>query len=208
MLIAAVEKIKSYNTNYQGSQFRINIETGKVIQDIQNKELLKIQLSCAEHALISMVTAFESYYKELLNEIIHFYPGIFVSQNTNYSDKLNSLLEGERQLNIEDVERKLKLGNRFDYFKLFKAYSIEFVSDEEAEIIKYLYTIRNYLVHNRGRKDSKTESRLKKIPSPLKHKYLGLFTEAKRLKTKMITIVGELDKKVKKRCNVLNKELD
>jgi hypothetical protein len=90
---------------------------------------------------------------------------------------------------------------------LFKAYSIEFVSDEETEIIKYLYTIRNYLVHCSQGKDSKTESRLKESPRPLKHKYLGLSTEAKRLKTKMIKIVGELDKKVKKCCNVLNKEV-
>lgn len=206
MLITAIDKIKAYNTNYQSSQFRTNFELGKNIRDIQEKELSKIQRSCTEQAIISLVIAFESYYKELLNEIIHLYPGIFVSQNTIYSDKLNSLLEGEKPLNIEDVERELKLRNRFDYFKLFKAYSIEFVSDEETEIIEYLYTIRNYLVHCSQRKNSKTESRLKEITRPLKHKYLGLSTEAKRLLTKMIKIVGELDKRVKKCCNVLNKD--
>jgi len=144
MLITAIDKVKAYNTNYQSSQFQINFELGKDIRDIQEKELSKIQRSCTEHAIISLVIAFEAYYKELLDEIIHFYPSIFVSQNTNYSDKLNSLLEGEKPLNIEDVKRELNLRNRFDYFKLFKAYSIEFVSDEETEIIRYLRFFQDF----------------------------------------------------------------
>ena len=62
MLIRAIEKISAYNRIYQAQQ--TELQHNKVVKSVQDKELVQIEKSCAEHALISLVTAFETYYNK------------------------------------------------------------------------------------------------------------------------------------------------
>ena len=61
MLIEAMTKIKAYNRLYQMEHARDRDYL--VVKGVQDKQLEKIEQSCAEHAIVSLATAFETYYK-------------------------------------------------------------------------------------------------------------------------------------------------
>jgi len=155
MLIEAMEKIKAYNGLYQMSNADA-CEHNKIVTIVQNQQLMYIQQSCGEHAIISLATAFEIYYKELVQQLFADYPGYFVSRNTKYSDKLNKLIQDHELATYEQIEFELKLRNRFDYYILFKAYSLPFLTLAEKRVVEYIYQQRNLYVHNAGRLYSKS----------------------------------------------------
>ena len=87
MLITAIAKIKAYNWLYQQKTLGENLEMGYVVQKVQNKELEKIEKSCAEHAIVSLCTNFEVYCKDLVQELLYKFPGVFKNKNTRYKEK-------------------------------------------------------------------------------------------------------------------------
>jgi hypothetical protein len=185
MLIAATEKIKAFNQIYQLKQ--TDLEYYRIVKTFQDNELVEIEQSCGEHAIISLVTAFETYYKELVQQLLAQYPNHFVSRHTIFSDKVTKLIDSDELLIYEDIERRLELKDRFGYYEFFSVYSIPFLSREEETLVEYLYLRRNNYVHNAGRPDKKSMGKLVKNPSLFKEKATG--TEAKRLRTKLKNIL-------------------
>lgn len=185
MLIMAMEKIKAYNQIHQNKQ--TNIPDYKAIKSIQDQELAKIEKSCGEHAIISMVTAFETFYKELVQELLAEYSSYFTPILTPYSSKINELTSESHFLTYEDIQRRLGLRDRKDYYGFLTSYSITLLSHEEQEFIEYLYLCRNNYVHNAGRPDEKLKTRLPKNPSPFPDVVVS--TEAKKLRTKLRKIL-------------------
>jgi len=196
MLITAMEKIGAYNRIYQYKAYEINSEYGRVVTESQNKELIKIEQFCAEHAIISLATAFETYIKELLQQLLYSYPAIFLCHNTKYDSQIRELLTKRKKFDYEQIEEVLKLKNRFDYFDIFKIYSISLLTPEESQFIEYIYIKRNCFVHNAGKIDKKTKLKFRKIPSPIEKTYLT--TESKRLRTEMKKLIKNIDGRIKK----------
>lgn len=187
MLIAAMDKIRAYNSIYQMNQ--TNLQDYHMVKAIQDEELARIRRSCEEHAIISLVTAFETYYKELVQQLLADYPDYFTRRSTKYLGKVMELIEDYQVLDYEDIERKLHLNNRFAYYDFFKAYSIPFLPSGEEEFIEYLYLLRNNYVHNAGRPDTKLKTKLAETPSPFGEPEIS--AEAKRLRTKLRKILNK-----------------
>lgn len=185
MLIVAMEKIKAYNQIYQNKQS--NLHDYKVIKSIQDQELVKIEQSCGEHAIISMVTAFETFYKELVQELLADYQEYFLSRQTKFSLKLNKLFQDSDLFTYEDIQDKLNLNSRSRYYDFLQEYSINLFSNEEKEFIEHLYLRRNNYVHNAGKPDKKSKKDMQNNPSPFPN--LVVSTEAKRLRTKLHKIL-------------------
>jgi len=181
MLIVAMQKIKMYSQNYQANQ--VNLQDYKAMKTVQDRELIQIEQSCGEHAMISLATAFETYYKELTQQLLADYPKYFVSKRTKYSSKINELIDSTSLLAYEAVEDFLNLSNRFRYYDFLEAYSIALLTDDEKKVIEYIYVCRNNYVHNAGRLDAKSNVQLLKTPSPFPNTVIG--TEVKRLRTKL-----------------------
>lgn len=202
MLITAMSKIKTYDWLYQQKIFDKNIKMGYVVQNFQNKELWKIEKSCREHAIISLCTNFEVYYKDLVQEILYKFPEIFKNKNTRYEEKMMMMLSDHKYFDYESIGSKLSLKNRFDYIEFFEIYSIPFLTDEEKKIIEHIYIIRNNYAHNAGRKDKQTKKKLEKYNSPTGESYLtagvkGLRTKFKRLIIKAnVRIMNECERMV------------
>lgn len=185
MLIVAMEKIKAYNQIYQNKQN--NLQDYKIIKSIQDQELVTIEQSCGEHAIISLATAFETFYKELVQELLSDYGEYFLSRKTTFSSKVNELIRDNNSSTYEEIQDRLNLTNRFRYYEFLQKYSINIFSDEEMEIIEHLYLRRNNYVHNAGRSDEKSKAKLHKNPSPFPD--IVVSTEAKRLKTRLRKIL-------------------
>jgi hypothetical protein len=90
MLITAMEKIKAFNQIYQMKQ--TNPDDYRIVRGFQDAELVKIEQSCGEHAIISLATAFETYYKELTQQLLAQHPEYFIARRTVYSDKVINLI--------------------------------------------------------------------------------------------------------------------
>lgn len=199
MLIEAMEKIKAYNRIYQMNAYEKNIEFGKIVENVQNEQLARIETSCAEHAIISLSTLFETYYKELIQEVLCKYPNYFQSIQTTYSAKLDELINDENLNDYEIISQRLNLSNRFSYRKFFESYEINLLTEEEANLIEYIYALRNCFVHNAGKINSKTQSKLDKISSPIEESYLS--TNSKKLRTKMKRLIPKIHKRVIQKIN-------
>lgn len=202
MLITAMAKIKAYNWLYQQKTFEKNLKMGYVVEKVQNKELEKIEKSCAEHAIISLCTNFEVYYKDFVQELLYKFPGVFKNKNTKYKEKIIMMLSDQKDFDYESIGYKLSLKNRFDYIEFFEIYSIPFLTDDEKEIIEHVYIIRNNYVHNAGRKDKQTKNKLEKYPSPTGESYLT--TEAKRLRTKFKRLIIKANERTMSKCERMN----
>lgn len=187
MLITAMEKIKAFNQVYQMKQ--TNLDDYRIVRNAQDAELVKIEQSCGEHAIISLVTAFETYYKELTQQLLAQHPEYFIARRTVYSDKVINLIHSDEVVIYEDIGLELRLWNRSRYYAFFNAYSIPFLLEDDKEFIEYLYLRRNNYVHNAGRPDQKLKKGLVETPSPVKESKTS--TEAKRLRTKLIKILGK-----------------
>lgn len=194
-LVTAIEKIRAYNHLYQMKESQADPRYATMVTEIQNQELSRIAKSCSEHAIISLATAFETFYKELLQQFLYFYPAFFLSQNTKYAASLLILINQREEVSYEEIERKLNLRNRFDYYGFFEAHSIFLLEPKETEFIEYLYIKRNNLVHNAGKLDKKTAVRLKNIQNPVRE--ASLTTEAKRLRTKLAKLITLVNRRTK-----------
>ena len=194
-LITAMEKIKAYNRLYQMNIEKSYPYNAKIDKQIQDKELSNIEKSCGEHAIISLVTAFETYYKELLQQLLSEYSTFFLSYKTKYTSKIHQLIEGENLFSYEQIEAKLELKNRFDYYRFFKEYSIPMLTLEEYEFIEYIYAIRNNFVHDAGNIDERTKKRLEKFPAPVFCSFIS--TESKKLRTKLKKLINKIDERIK-----------
>jgi len=183
MLITAAEKIKAYNRIYQFKTYEKNLELGKVVEEVQNKEFIKIEISCSEHAIISLTTIFETFCNELVQELLYRFPRYFTSINTKYSEFIIKLINDSAKYNYESIIELLDLGNRFKLYKFFKLNNLTFLLDNELELIEYIYIWRNCFVHNGSKVDKHTFSKLQHINKPLNEAYLSI--ESKRLRTKM-----------------------
>jgi hypothetical protein len=181
MLIEAMTKIKAYNRLYQMGHAR-DREYLEVVRGVQDKQLEEIEQSCAEHAIVSLATAFETYYKELLQQLLCEYPDYFLSRDTKYSDRVNRLIKDSQPAAYEEIGQALNLGSRFDYYAFFKAYAIPFLSSDEEGFIEYVYIRRNSYVHNAGRPDARTRKKFAATSPPFNEYRLS--TEAKRLRTR------------------------
>jgi len=155
MLIEAMTKIKAYNRLYQ-MEHAHDREYLEVVKSVQNKQLEEIEQSCAEHAIVSLATAFETYYKELLQQMLSEYPDYFLSRDTKYSDRVKRLIKDSQPVTYEEIGQALNLGSRFDYYEFLKAYAIPFLSSDKEDFIEYVYLLRNIYVHNAGRPDART----------------------------------------------------
>ena len=91
-LIVAMEKLKAYNRLYQMNIEKSYPYNAKIDKQIQDKELSNIEKSCGEHAIISLVTAFETYYKELLQQLL-----------SEYSTFLMSIISHDRSAHRADT---------------------------------------------------------------------------------------------------------
>lgn len=195
-LIAAMEKISGYNRIYQmHAAAEINSQYGDIVTRVQSEELRRIEKSCSEHAIISLSTAFETYYKELLQHLLFLRPEFFLSQHTKYTDSIKGLVEGRELFSYEHIEVRLNLRSRFDYYKFFQAHSLPLIEPKESEFIEYLYAKRNNFVHNAGKTDEKTQRKLKSLPAPVDNS--AITTEAKRLRTKFTKLIISIDKRIK-----------
>lgn len=194
-LITAVEKISAYNRLYQMRESQANPQYAEMVTRIQNEQLNRIEKSCSEHAIISLATAFETYYKELLQQLLFLYPAFFLSHNTKCANSIKDLIEQKELFSYGHIEAALKLRNRFEYYKFFEAYSIPFLESKEAEFIEYIYIKRNNYVHNAGKTDEKTQVRLESIQAPVDAS--SVVTESKRLRTKFTKLIILIDRRIK-----------
>jgi hypothetical protein len=177
MLIEATVKIRAYNQQYQSQQpphYR------GMVSDIQNKQLISIECSCAEHAIISLATAFESFCKELIRELLIEHQNFFISRSTRYSIKVNKLLH-KKSISPDSIEQDLGLRYRKEYIAFFEAYSINLLSEKDKGVIEHIYLRRNNYVHNGGSRDEEQISTKDKVLQPILE--TSIITDAKRLRT-------------------------
>ena len=145
-----MDKIRAYNRLYQMREVA-NCPIGMAsVTQIQDRQLAWIESSCAEHAIISLATAFETYYKAVVQELLFCFPEYFLKQKTNFSECLHALIESNEENSFEQIEEALNLRSRHSYYRFFKAHSIRFLSESEHEFIESVYLKRNSLVHTAG----------------------------------------------------------
>jgi hypothetical protein len=195
-LIEAMDKIQAYNRIYQMKTAEDNADFAAIVTQVQNEQLAGIEQSCAEHAIISLATAFETYYKELLQQLLFEFPEFFMTRRTKFTEQIKALINEKQRNNHEEIEVRLKLRNRFDYYKLFTAYSVPFLTSQDDEFIEYIYARRNTLVHNAGRLTKKSQTKLNKIKVPFN--IPSVKTESKRLRTKFTKVINKADQRLKR----------
>ena len=165
------------------------------VKDVQERELEGIRRACGEHAIISLATAFETYYRELVQELLRLAPDFFVTRNTPYAEGIRHLVEEPTARDYEAIGRTLKLRSRWDYYKFFDEYSIPFLSSEERDFVERIYAKRNNFVHNAGKEDNKSRERMARTGETQDDQYVS--TEAKRLRTKFKKMMFEVDGKLR-----------
>lgn len=216
-LISAMDKIDAYNRIYRDnlhhsySNQRLD-NPGKseeeqskrlqavqsfvsAVKDSQDRELEGIKRSCGEHAIISLATAFETYYKELVQELLWLAPEFFTSQNTSYTECIRTIIEETESRDYEEIGENLKLHSRKQYYKFFDCHSIPFLSTEERDFIEQIYSKRNNFVHNAGKEDTKLQKAREKTSTTQNDPYID--KEAKKLRTKFKRMMFNADKKLK-----------
>jgi hypothetical protein len=132
----------------------------------------------------------------LPQEIISGNGKYFLNQSTRYTHKLNILIHSTILFTSQDIENELELKNRFKYNNFFKSYNIPWLTDQKDEdLIEYIYTKRNHLVHNVNRQDTKTTQKLSRMSIPIQEE--NILTEIKRISTKIGKMIHKLDHEVK-----------
>ncbi len=195
MLIEVMERNKGYNFIYQQDAYGVHPDYGELVKNSQNEQHSRIENSCAEHAIISLSTLFETYCKELVQELLCEFPSYFQhKKKTALTQKINELIIGKNKNDHEAVSMKLKLHNRFKYIEFFELYGIDFLTRNEKDLIEYIYVYRNCFVHNAGKIDKKTQLKLEKLVSPVKE--TSIVTISKRLRTKMKVLIPKLHERV------------
>jgi len=215
-LISAMEKIYGYNRIYQDNlhlslatqitdkplkseeeeaqRWRASQELVKAVENSQLRELQGISRSCGEHAIISLSTAFETYCKEIVQELLQSVPGFFITRRTHYADSIRQLVEDTEVRDYEDIGRVLKLRSRWDYYKFFDVYSIPFLQPAERDFVERIYVKRNSFVHNAGKEDRRVRAQMARIGAETDGQHVG--TVAKKMRTRfqrmMLRVDGQL----------------
>ncbi len=192
-LIEAMDKIKAYDCLYQMRESKDNPKMAKMIEKSQDQQLARIEQSCAEHAIISLATAFETYCKELVHELLVEHYDRFISRINN-SNQVDDSIESKENVSFDIIEKTLNLNNRFDYINFFNNLSVPFLSSKDTDLIEYIYAKRNHYVHNVNRSDKRTKVKLKKIKLPVEEEIIR--TEAKRLCAKLKRMILSVNKKI------------
>jgi len=204
ILITSMEKIKGYNRIYQERSYEQNYKMGQVITEVQNRELVKIEAACAEHAIISMATVYETFLKDLLQEVLYEYGGYFCLKETNYSETITKLVKGPKKNDYQSIGKALGINSRYGYIQFFKAYSIPIETPEEKALYDLIFVYRNSFIHHGSKMSANT---LKKLEAQDIVKEQTLTTRSKRLRTKVeraipktrIKVLQLLEKKTKKK---------
>jgi hypothetical protein len=194
MLIEVMERNNGYNSGYQHDAYLKHREFGEAVKNSQEEQARKIEISCAEHAIISLATLFETYCKELVQELLYAFPKYFLAKQTIFHNKINELLDGEHEYNYEDISETLSLGNRFKVIKFFELHEIAFMTEEDINLVEYIYLLRNCFVHNAGRIDKKTQQKLEAFVPPIKAD--SKVTISKMLRTRVKKLIPKLHKRV------------
>jgi hypothetical protein len=194
MLIEAVDKIKAYNRLYQDRAYVEEYKYGKMVEEIQNAQLVKIGNSCSEHAIISLATTFETFCKELIQQLLSEFPDFFQKRNTKYSKTIEKLTDDKTEYDYEVITKKLNLYSRFDFNTFYKTYGLVFLTVEESNLVEYIYLKRNSFVHNGNRMDSKTKLSLKNSGHPVKEVLIA--TESKKLRTKIKVLIPKIQNRL------------
>lgn len=202
MLIVAMSKLKTYEWIYQQKALEQNLQFGYAVQKSQAREYIKIVESCSVHAIISLCTNFEVYYKDLLQELLNKFPQYFTNKKTKYQEKIVDMLSSKNRYDYGIITKELDLKNRFDFIELFEKYNLPFLTKEEKNFIEHIYVIRNNFVHSVGRIDAQTKAKLKKFPSPTGQSYLS--TDAKTLRTKFNKLIKKIHNKILEQMNEMS----
>ena len=102
-LISAIDTIRAYNSIYQ-MKLEWPLEDRKMVKRIQDTEFDRIQQACGEHAIISLATAFETYYKELLQQLLAQFSSYFTSILTQYTSAITELIDSDADSTYEARE--------------------------------------------------------------------------------------------------------
>jgi hypothetical protein len=194
LLIEAIVRIEKYNWIYQNGQK--HPEMGRIIKLSQDALLAKIETSCSEHAVISLATAFETYLKELFQEVLVKHSDFFLTKETKYSMNLKILIEDTKEHDYESISSALGFERGFNhsYLRFFKAYGINVLTKEENKWIETIYLCRNCFVHNAGKLDKKTFAKLKQTyPSKDGKLWVGNY---KQLRTQMKRLIPKISDSV------------
>lgn len=194
MLIQAMEKIKGYNYIYQQNP-TYTPEFRSIVEKSQSDELEKFEKSCSEHAIISLCTLFETYYKSILQELLFKNPQHFLSKETKYLADITELINATEVYDYHVIVEKLKLSKRFYVYKFFEEYSIPFLASNEHDIVEYLFLLRNVFVHNAGNFSDKVKERMQTMNVPYKDDYLT--TQSKRYRTLIKKLIIKIDKTIR-----------
>ena len=147
-----------------------------------------------KHAIISLTTLFEIFYKELLQELLYRFPKYFNSIETKYSAIIKKLTNDSSNHDHQSIAELLDLKNRFKFLKFFKSFKLNFLLSNEKELVEYIYIWRNCFVHNGGKVDNNTLSKLQNVTKPVDEVYLS--TESKRLRTKMKRLIPKIHSRI------------
>jgi hypothetical protein len=200
MLIVAMQKIAGYDRIYQMNAYEKHLEFGRAVENVQNEELRRIENSCAEHAIISLSTLFETYLKTLVQELLFQFPNYFFNRQSKYSAKIEALINSPKSIDYEEISEVINLNSRFQYFSFLEAYDLDVFTPDEKSFIEYIYIYRNCYVHNAGKVDSKTKTKLEKIVPPIKESVKT--TNSKLLRTKMKRLIPKIHDRIIARLTI------
>ncbi|WP_291125696.1 hypothetical protein [Flavobacterium sp. UBA6031] len=192
MLIQAAEKIGGYNYLYQDKAFDVDIAYGKIVRTIQNEELEKISISCFEHAIISIATAFETYLKELIQELLFKNGDYFLKQDTIWKETIKALIKESEIYDCEVILNRLELYNRFKIISFLSKHNISLLTQDQDNFIKAIYIKRNNFVHNGSVLSEKTKLQIIELKKTDTNQYINQSIKHTRTKfRKMILKIHE-----------------
>jgi hypothetical protein len=184
-LIDAVAAIRAYDFKYLGSEKQPELR--KATQAVQQDRMNRITASCSEHAVISITTAIEVFLRALVQELLLRYPIVFARCPAPLTGVISALVESADTGDTDDIEKALKLGNRWDCYAFLDAYRVDFFQKEDKDFIEYLYVTRNMYVHRGGIMDARCKERLKEYGNPFREE--EPLTIAKRALTRTIKML-------------------
>lgn len=192
MLIQAIEKINCYNSSYQDKAYDVSLDYGRVVKTIQDNELVKISTSCIEHAIISIATAFETYLKELIQELLFKNGDHFLKQNTIWKETITALINDAEIYDSELILNRLELNSRIKIVLFLSKHNITLLTQEQENFIKSIYIKRNNFVHNGSVLSEKAKIQIAELKKIASSQYFNQSIKQTRTKfRKMIVKIHE-----------------
>lgn len=188
ILIQAVEKISAYNFLYQEKAYNISPDHRNIVKAVQDKELEKISNSCYEHAIISIATTFETYLKELVQELLFKHGDYFLNRNSKWKERINALINDSEKYDFEIILNRLNLRNRFQTIEFLDTYNLVLLTPDQENLINSIYIKRNNFVHNGSKLSKKAKTQITELNEVDKEKYFDLSIKWTRTKFKRMMI--------------------